>query len=1122
MKRKTIALRWAFALCFFFCTSVLLAQTSLIEGRIFSEKDRTPLGGASISVVSTHKGTFARPDGTFSVEAKIGDKLNISYTGYVAQTITINGHDSLLISLKEVQSNLDEVVVVGYGTQSRHDLSGAVATVNPRAFKSSPTSNIGTVLQGTVPGLSVSQSTGQPGSTPNIVFRGGNDWGGSGGPLVVLDGIVVPSVYGIDMDDVQSIDLLKDAASTAIYGARASNGVLLITTKKGKNGHSQITYTVRQTTNFTRKNPSDYLTAAQYISLNREGIGARYAADLADGNTNAANTDKGQLQGSWGWALNNGFKSPVGLYTTQLLGNDNRQLLNTPGWKLLVDPNPFVAGQMDSILYREQTVADRENMIFQQTNTTEHHLDFSGANEQGNFALGLGLVKDNGIIIGSGLKRLNMNFNGGLNIGKNLKVSMNTSAYTVNTSVPYNDPSGGGGTGGLLQRFIGVAPTVRYSNDTSGVALPGPNDPTLGNPAYWSTIYNNSSTEQRFMGGVNLDWTILPYLHFKASGSGYMRYDYNNYFTKSYQMGSGGAYNNNRKASFSNSHDQQYTYNAFFEYNKTLNGVHHLSAMAGAEFYDYKYYYNTGYAQGAPTDLIPWLTASTVPSVVNGGIQNPAGASSDFSAWERLSSAIGRINYSYKDLYFLTANFRYDGSSRLSSQNHYGFFPGVSLGWNMQKEDFFKNSNISKIVSTFRPRVSWGENGSIQSFKDAKGNQIYFPTAQVYNNAGIYNGNGGTYVGSYINTDLKWEKSASTNFGADIGLWNDRITLIGDYFIRNVYDKIASLGIDPTSGFSSYTTNLGELQNRGLELSLNARIIQPIQPDGLGIDFNANFYTVKNYAIKLPFNGLPGNRQSTMQVWDPNHPGQLMQVGGLIEGQRVGLDEVWAPKWDGIYTSQDMINADANVYNAFLPYKNKTLKQLGDAKWHQVYKNDTIDSRQFVYVGRTTPTVSGSFSTNISYKGFSLYAAFDYALGFVILNNEKLRGLSQVQGSQNSTVDALNTWSPTNPNGTLPRFYWANQGRNFATDASGNNPPANMWEKGDYVALRELTLSYDMTQNLLKRVFVNKVKALRVYVSGGNLAYFTPYSGNFPETGGIDNGKYPLPRRLTFGATVSL
>ncbi len=1115
MKRKTTALRWAIALCFFFCTSVLLAQTSLIEGRVFSEKDRTPLGGASISVVSTHKGTFARPDGTFSVEAKIGDKLNISYTGYVAQTITINGHDSLLISLKEIQSNLDEVVVVGYGTQSRHDLSGAVATVNPRAFKSSPTSNIGTVLQGTVPGLSVSQSTGQPGSTPNIVFRGGNDWGGSGGPLVVLDGIVVPSVYGIDMDDVQSIDLLKDAASTAIYGARASNGVLLITTKKGKNGHSQITYTVRQTTNFTRKNPSDYLTAAQYISLNRAGIGARYAADLADGNTNAANTDKGQLQGSWGWALNNGFKSPVGLYTTQLLGNDNRQLLNTPGWKLLVDPNPFVAGQMDSILYREQTVADRENMIFQQTNTTEHHLDFSGANEQGNFALGLGLVKDNGIIIGSGLKRLNMNFNGGLNIGKNLKVSMNTSAYTVNTSVPYNDPSGGGGTGGLIQRFIGVAPTVRYSNDTSGVALPGPNDPTLGNPAYWSTISNNSSTEQRFMGGVNLDWTILPYLHFKASGSGYMRYDYNNYFTRSYQMGSGGAYNNNRKASFSNSHDQQYTYNAFFEYNKTLNGVHHLSAMAGAEFYDYKYYYNTGYAQGAPTDLIPWLTASTVPSVVNGGIQNPAGASSDFSAWDRLSSAIGRINYSYKDLYFLTANFRYDGSSRLSSQNHYGFFPGVSLGWNMQKENFFKNSNISKIVSTFKPRISWGENGNVSSLG-------YFQTAQVYNNAGIYNGNGGTYVGSYINTDLGWEKSASTNFGADIGLWNDRITLIGDYFIRNVYDKIASLGIDPTSGFSSYTTNLGELQNRGLELSLNARIIQPKQPDGLGIDFNANFYTVKNYAIKLPFNGLPGNRQSTMQVWDPNHPGQLMQVGGLIEGQRVGLDEVWAPKWDGIYTSQDMINADANVYNAFLPYKNKTLKQLGDAKWHQVYKNDTIDSRQFVYVGRTTPTVSGSFSTNISYKGFSLYAAFDYALGFVILNNEKLRGLSQVQGSQNSTVDALNTWSPTNPNGTLPRFYWANQGRNFATDASGNNPPANMWEKGDYVALRELTLSYDMTQNLLKRVFVNKVKALRVYVSGGNLAYFTPYSGNFPETGGIDNGKYPLPRRLTFGATVSL
>ncbi|MEO7045633.1 MAG: hypothetical protein ABI091_10040, partial [Ferruginibacter sp.] len=221
--------------------------------------------------------------------------------------------------------------------------------------------------------------------------------------------------------------------------------------------------------------------------------------------------------------------------------------------------------------------------------------------------------------------------------------------------------------------------------------------------------------------------------------------------------------------------------------------------------------------------------------------------------------------------------------------------------------------------------------------------------------------------------------------------------------------------------------------------------------------------------------------------------------------------------------SADQITKDANVYNQFLPYANKRLKQLGDAQWFRPNaQNDTMDTRQFVYVGRTTPQVTGSLYANAGYKGFHLYAGFDYALGFVILNNEILRGLSQVQGSQNSTVDVLKTYSASNTNGTLPMYYWANQGRNFATDASGNNPPANLWEKGDYLMLRELTLSYDLTSSFIQNKLRNKVKGLSVYLTGTNLSYFTGYSGNFPEVGGVDGGKYPLPRRLTVGAKLTL
>jgi hypothetical protein len=569
-----------------------------------------------------------------------------------------------------------------------------------------------------------------------------------------------------------------------------------------------------------------------------------------------------------------------------------------------------------------------------------------------------------------------------------------------------------------------------------------------------------------------------------------------------------------------------YTYNAFLQYDKAFKGGHNLSVLGGAEFYDFKEHTFKGSASGAPTDLFPWLSVDPAPSLSpTNSIQNIQSAYSSFNAWERLASVIGRVNYNYHNKYFLTGNIRYDGTSRLVNK-HYGLFTGVSGGWNMHNEDFFKNSDISKYVSVFKPRISWGQTGNLAALVNSDKSQNYYPSFQIYPSAGVYNGLGGSYYPNYVNTNLAWENSATTNFGADIGLFNNRITIIGYYFIKNIFNKISSLPLDPSSGFTSIQYfNNGQLQNKGFELEIKAKIIKPTKANGLSVDVGANLFTVKSYVVKLPFDGLPGNRQLGAYgtaVWDPNNPGQTKFVGDLEEGKRVGLDEVWAPKWDGIYTSGDQLTKDASVYNAFSAYSHKTIKLLGDAKWHQVNPNDTIDARQFVYVGRTTPQLSGGFNGVVSYKGFTLYAQFDYALGFVVLNNEKLRGLSQVQGSQNSTIDVLNTWSASNPTGTLPRFYYANAGRNYATDASGNNPPANMWEKGDYLMVRELTLSYDITPQTLKQTFNNKIRGARFFITGNNLAYFTKYSGNFPEVGGVDSGKFPLPRRLTLGFNLSL
>lgn len=1113
---RSIFLKLGLLIASVILTAPIWAQSKKITGTVQSKEDNSPVPGVTVTLKGKTAATQTNNAGQFTIEAASGDVLVFSSVGFANQEMKVGSGSVINVLLVPSVSKMDEVVVVGYGTQKRREFTGASATVNQLATKYTPSANVGTALQGTVPGLLVRQQTGAPGSTPNIVFRGGTGFDGSGSPLVVLDGVVVPSLYGIDMNDVESIDVLKDAASTAIYGARAANGVILVTTKKGKKGKTQVQYTVRQTYNHIRSIANEYLSAADYIRMNRLGLRTRYLADSLSANGSAYTSDKGQLTGNWGWAFGGSFGNAEGLYTTQKVNNTNRKYLNDPAWKLLVDPNPFFPSVMDSILYRDISTAEREAMIMRSTPTTEHSLNFSGANDQGAFSLSLNALKDNGTIIGSWLKRLNMNFNGSLNVGQRLKVGLNTSAYNVNQSVPYTEPGVAGvtgATGGLLQRFLGVAPTVRYTNDTSGVMLPGPNDVTLGNPLYWSKLYVNSTNEQRFSGSVNAEYSLMPALKFITNASGFIRYGNNNFFTKAYQAGNGGAMNTNRTASFSNYKDIQYTYNAFLQFSKQMKD-HNLTVLAGGEYLEYQRYVFSGFAQGAPTDIIPWLTASNAPSVVNGVITNPAGASSNFTAWERIASAIGRVNYSYKNRYFLTGIMRYDGSSRLNSNNFYGLFPGVSAGWNVHSENFYRKTKLADYISTIKPRISYGVNGNLQ-------NLGYYDAAQVYSNAGVYNGLGGVYAPSYINPNIRWERTNSTNFGLDLGFLNNRITFIGDYFIRNVFDKLASLPISAQTGFTSYQTNLSQLQNRGWELSVNAKILVPSTARGFSLDAGATFYSVKSYAIKLPYNGLPGNRQGTFEVWDPKHPGQKMQVNGLIEGQRIGYDEVWAPKWAGIYTSQAMIDADANVYNSYLPYTNKKYKQLGDAKWYQTNKNDTIDSRQFVYVGRTTPKGSGSFFFNLGYKGIHLYTAFDYAYGFVILNNDKLRGLSQVQGSQNGTKDILDTWTPANPNASLPSFYWANQGRNYATDASGNNPPANMWEKGNYIMLREVTLSYDLDRNIIGSVLKDKIKSFSVFVTGSNIAYFTKYSGTFPEVGGFDNGRYPLPKRLTLGAQLT-
>lgn len=1075
-----------------------------LTGTIMDTRQQAMIG-VNVLVKGTTRGATSDALGKFTIEVTQGNVIVVSMIGYQTKEINIENSTNLNIVLTEESKSLDEVVVVGYGQQNRKTLTGSISSIDQNVFKSAPRTNVGTALQGTAPGLRVQQTTGQPGATPTIVFRGGTDFNGNGSPLIVIDGVIVPSLFGLNMEDVEKIDLLKDAASAAIYGSRASNGVILVTTKKGKKGKTQVTYSYKTAQNYIRRNPMQYMSAEDYIRWNRRGLASRFEAAKADNNTAEMNNTRNQLTGAWGFGVNSGWTAPDGKYSTQLVSNANRKYLNDPQYRLLVDANPFNAGQMDSLLYRSVSQTDLENLILQQSTLNEHYLNFSGGNDQGNFSLGLGALKDVGMVIGSKMDRLNLNFNGGLNVGKDLKINLNLSGYSTKTNPSYLTADNGGALGGgLIQRFTGIAPTARFTNDITGEVLPGVDASTLGNPAYFKDKFYNQTLEQRFAGGLNLEYSILPTLKFIASGSGFYRYTNSESFTKAYLNGTGGALVATRNSSFANQRTAQYSYNGFLQYTKEVK-QHAISVLAGGEFYDFKVYDYSATANLAATDFIPWLSASTAAVGV------PYSA---FSSWQRLASAIGRINYSYANTYLVNINMRYDGTSKLTN-NRYGFFPGVSAGWNMHFEDFFANSVLSNYVTTFKPRVSWGQNGSITPLGD-------YAAIPQYGNVGIYNGAPGFAAGGITNTDLRWERASTLNVGVDVGLLGNRFTIIADYFIRNVYDKISSLTIPAWTGFSSYTTNLAQLQNKGIELEIKANVIRPTSGRGLSWDISANFYKVKNYTKKLPNNGLDKNRQSAIQVWDPSQ-NKSVWVAGLQEGNRIGLDEIWAPTYNGIYTNQAELDANASLLNTFLPYTNKRIKLLGDARWTDLDKNDTLDFRDYVYVGRTTPTIQGGFSTNVSWQGFTLYGQFDYSLGFVIANQMYLRGMSQVQGSQNGPVDVTKTWSPDNTAGTLPRYYWANYGRNYFTDAGGSTTaPANYWQKGDYLAMREITLSYEMPTKVLSQVSRQRVQGFRLFLTGSNLLYLTKYNGTFPEVGGNDAGRFPLPKTVTIGATINL
>lgn len=1082
-----------------------------IRGTVTDAADGSTLPGVNILVRGTTTGTATNLNGAYTLAVPAGsNELEYTMVGYDVLVVPIANREVIDVRLIPSTTALDEVVVTGYGgTQVRSKLTNSISTVKEEVLKTGVFSNPAQALSGAVSGLKVTQVTGRPGAVPTIVLRGGTNLDGTGSPLVLVDG-QIRSISDINPEDIESIEVLKDAGATALYGARANNGVLLITTKRGREGRSEINVKVRTGLNYLNE-PYTFMNAEDYLYWVRSGV--RVSGNLYQTNagvwTGHGAGVQANLNGAQPFGLGNQYFDPNGIprdgnqtslaiWSPMRLTDNVRFLLNE-GWKTMIDP---VTGE--EIIFSE---FDRSSTAFNHPAVVQdYNLSMSGGNSRGSYYAGLGYQYEQGLPAQTWYQRINFTFNGDYKIREWLTSS---SSFAFNDARWYDAVNTG--EANYFGRMLSAPPTQREYN-ANGDLLLGTNAGD-GNPLFNIDKYIRNNQTDKFTMIQSLKFDIYKGMSLKLTANWMFDEGHYESFNRDF-LNSPGVWNRARNSSASFDRTLRQTYNAILNYNTKLGENHTISALAGSEYYDA---YNKGLSasgSGAPTDDFMDLA-----------LTNNGEGRRSIDSWhvrERILSYFGRANYDYKDKYLLSLTFRQDGYSRLLGDNRWGFFPGVSGGWIASREDFMRQ--FDNLFSFLKIRASYGLNGNVSGIGPYELQGSY--------GSNLYNNQVGYLIGAIPNPTLKWERSNTFEVGVDVGFLDNRINSNFTYYNRLTIDKYANIPLPVTSGIGSIRSNNGELRNRGLEAELSLRVIQKRE---MKWDVNANIAYNQNIVVKLPDNGLENNRQGAFQVYDPASK-ELVWVGGYQEGQRPG--GLWVFMADGIFKNDAEVSALAgdridrtsgnngsngrplygpNIWNAMTDAQrgNGLPIQPGDVIWRDVNGDGIIDNFDKVYVGNINPKYFGGVSSNFAYKRLSFSARMDYGLKFKQFDNIRPWFMGMMQGSFNTIEETKDTWTPENPDAKFPRYMWADQlgKRNYARESS-----LFVYE-ASYLAFRELSLSYSLPLGWLD---FNQIASVDLSVTGQNLGYWTASKLYTPEvsgTGGVGGG-YSLPRSIIFGVNV--
>ena len=831
---------------------ILFAQSKAITGTVVDE-NKMPLPGASILVKGLNIGSSTDFDGNFSLNVpETGEVLVVSYLGYMTKELVISKNLTFNIQLDIDTNTLDEIVVVGYGTQRKSDITGSVTSVKVDAIAVAQNSTIDALLQGRAAGVQVTQNAGSPGSGVSVKIRGASSLRGNNEPLYVIDGVIISSagedasnasadansleetqngLNGINPRDIESIEVLKDASATAIYGSRGANGVILITTKKGKSGKTSIqAYVNTSVSEITER--YDILDALGYANYQNEAL-----------------------------AVNGG----------------------DPRFSIIGDDIfPIAADGTVS-----DTAAEQHNWhdeIYKQGFSRSAGASFSGGTEKGNFYASVGYNDQGGIVENSRLK--NGNFSINLNQDLSDKLTINTKLnafYSTGNFAQDGDRAGG------QRSFVGNI--LRYPNlVTNGGTFD--NEDGISSPFTWVNDFQDTSEESRFIGSLALTYKFnIKGLKYKLQAGGNIR---NKERRRFYGLTTFQGSSTNGSLSISNLESKSYQINNLLTYNRTFNKKHRINAVIGMT-YDVRDIKNTLYAVNDFS-----TTEFGVDQPIYGQqISRPLDV---LPLKSQLLSYLSRVNYSFDNKYIITGTFRADGSSKFSKENRYSYFPSFSLAWRANNENFLKNSDT---INDLKFRIGWGMTGN-QGISAYQTFANYGPT--LYGNLDEVTSIGFVPL-NVSNPNLKWETTKQLNFGLDFGLWKNRVTGTLDIYDKQTDDLLLNQPLGPSSGFTSLLVNRGSINNKGVELTLSGTLINK---NDFSIDLGGNIAFNKSKIQNLGgssediyINGTLENRVF--------YRGQNISTGNyfrapaniFMEGEQIGL--FYGYETDGIYQTEDDI-----------------------------------------------------------------------------------------------------------------------------------------------------------------------------------------------------------------------